>query len=34
MDTEDNFGNHKTIKLKPNGENIDVTDANKNEYIE
>jgi len=30
MDIEDNFGNHKTIELKPNGANIDVTDSNKN----
>ena len=34
MDIEDSFGNRKTIELKPNGANIDVTDANKNEYIE
>jgi len=34
MDTVDCFGNHKTIELKPNGANIDVTDSNKNEYID
>jgi len=34
VDTEDSFGNPKTVELKPNGESIDVTDANKNEYIE
>jgi len=34
MDTVDCFGNHKTIELKPNGSNIDVTDFNKNEYID
>eukprot|EP00833_Pecoramyces_ruminatium_P009760 jgi/Orpsp1_1/1183792/evm.model.c7180000086732.1 len=34
MDTEDCFGNRKTIELKPNGANIDVTDLNKHEYIE
>jgi len=33
MDVEDCFGNHKTIDLKPNGAYIDVTDFNKNEYI-
>jgi len=34
MDIKDSLGNHKTIELKPNGANIDVTDSNKNEYIE
>jgi len=34
MDTEDCFGNRTTIELKPNGANINVTDSNKNEYIE
>jgi len=34
MDIEDSFGEHKTIELKPNGENNDVTDSNKDEYIE
>ncbi|ORX83736.1 HECT-domain-containing protein [Anaeromyces robustus] len=34
MDIENSFGEHKTIELKPNGENIDVNDSNKNEYIE
>jgi len=34
LDIEDSFGNHKTIELKPDGTNIDVTDSNKNEYIE
>jgi len=29
----DCFGNHKTIELKPNGANIDVTDSNKFEYV-
>ena len=33
LNTEDSFGKHKTIELKPNGANIDVTDSNKNEYI-
>jgi len=33
MDIEDVFGNRKTIELKPNGANIDVTDSNKNEFI-
>ncbi len=33
LNTEDCFGNHKTIELKPNGANINVTDSNKNEYI-
>jgi len=33
MDIEDSFGNHKTIELKRNGSNIDVTDSNKDEYI-
>jgi len=31
--TEDCFGNHKTVELMPNGAKIDVTDSNKNEYI-
>jgi len=34
MDIKDSNGNHKTIELKPNGANIDVTNSNKNEYIE
>jgi len=34
MDVKDEFGNINTIELKPNGANIDVTDDNKNEYIE
>ena len=34
MNIEDCFGNHKTVELKLDGTNIDVTDANKNEYIE
>eukprot|EP00833_Pecoramyces_ruminatium_P005683 jgi/Orpsp1_1/1179715/evm.model.c7180000070483.1 len=34
MNIEDSFGNHETIELKPNGANIDVTDSNKNEYID
>ena len=34
MDIEDYYGHHKTIELKPNGANINVTDSNKNEYIE
>jgi len=34
MDVEDCFGEKKTIDLKPNGANIDVTESNKNEYIE
>jgi len=32
-DIEDCFSNHKTVELKPNGADIDVTDSNKNEYI-
>lgn len=32
--TDDNiFGEIKTIDLKPNGRNIDVTDENKEEYV-
>jgi len=34
MDIKDEFGNIKTIELKPDGANIDVTDENKNEYID
>jgi len=34
LNMEDCFGNHKIIELKPNGASIDVTDSNKNEYIE
>jgi len=34
LDMEDCFGNHKTIELKPDGENINVTDSNKYEYID
>jgi len=34
MDMEDCFGNRTTIELKPNGANINVTDSNKNEYID
>jgi len=34
MDIKDCFGQHKTIELKPNGADINVTDYNKNEYIE
>ena len=34
LSIKDSTGNHKTIELKPNGEDIDVTDLNKNEYIE
>ena len=34
LNEDDCFGNHKTIELKPNGTNIDVTDSNKNEYVE
>ena len=30
---EDNFGELKTIELKPNGADIDVTDENKTEYV-
>ena len=33
INIEDCFGNHKTVELKPNGANIDMTDSNKNEYI-
>jgi len=33
MNIEDCFGNKNTIELKPNGANINVTDYNKNEYI-
>ena len=32
--TDDNiFGEVKTIDLKPNGQNIEVTDENKEEYV-
>lgn len=32
--TDDNiFGEIKTIDLKPNGQNIEVTDENKEEYV-
>ncbi|ORX64502.1 HECT-domain-containing protein [Anaeromyces robustus] len=34
IDTEDCFGTHKKVELKPNGASIDVNDSNKNEYIE
>jgi len=34
VDIKDCFGNLKTVELKPNGANINVTDSNKNEYIE
>jgi len=34
IDIDDCFGHHKTIELKPNGANINVTDYNKNEYID
>jgi len=34
IDVEDSFGNKKCVELKENGINIDVTDFNKNEYIE
>jgi ankyrin repeat protein len=34
LDTEDCFGNHNKIELKPNGASINVTDFNKNEYID
>ncbi|ORX86582.1 HECT-domain-containing protein [Anaeromyces robustus] len=33
LDTKDCFGNQKSIELKPNGANIEVTDSNKKEYI-
>jgi len=33
LNMEDCFGNYKTVELKPNGANIDVTDSNKYEYI-
>jgi hypothetical protein len=33
IDEIDCFGNHNKKELKPNGANIDVTDANKQEYI-
>jgi len=33
LNIEDCFGNHKTVELKPNGANINVTDSNKYEYI-
>lgn len=32
--TDDNaFGDFRTIDLKPNGQNIEVTDENKEEYV-
>eukprot|EP00833_Pecoramyces_ruminatium_P010392 jgi/Orpsp1_1/1184424/evm.model.c7180000089453.1 len=34
MEIKDCFGHHKTIELKPDGANIDVTDSNKYEYID
>jgi len=34
LDIKDCFGSYKSIELKPNGANINVTDSNKNEYIE
>jgi len=34
INSKDRFGNLKTLELKPNGSNIEVTDSNKNEYIE
>jgi len=34
IEEDDCFGNHKKVSLKPNGANIDVTDENKNEYID
>ena len=30
---DEKFGEHKTIPLKENGENIDLTNENKNEYV-
>ncbi|OUM69484.1 hypothetical protein PIROE2DRAFT_2575, partial [Piromyces sp. E2] len=33
LNTKDCFGNQKYLELKSNGANIDVTDSNKNEYI-
>ena len=33
LNIKDSLGNYKTIELKPNGKNINVTDSNKNEYI-
>jgi len=34
IDLEDGFGNMKNVELIPNGANIDVTDANKKQYID
>jgi len=34
IDEIDCFGNHIKKELKSNGSNIDVTDSNKQEYIE
>ena len=34
IDTEDCFGKKNNVELKDNGANIDVTDSNKDEYIE
>jgi E3 ubiquitin-protein ligase NEDD4 len=31
---DDQFGEQKTIDLRPNGREIDVTDENKKEYVE
>lgn len=33
MDDE-SFGEKKTVDLKPNGQNIEVTNENKKEYVE
>merc|ERR1712014_478282 len=32
--TEDNFGKIRDVDLKPNGSEIEVTEANKHEYVE
>lgn len=32
--TEERFGEHVTVELKPGGEGIDVTEANKKEYVD
>ena len=32
--TEDRFGELVTIELKPGGENLEVTEANKKEYVD
>lgn len=32
--TEERFGEHVTVELRPNGEQVPVTEANKKEYVD